>query len=220
MFVRLRYKFDEGLMAFLKGGPMTLKGERPLREEKPVSLSVPPLAEAVPPPLVPPLPVLLPLPTAIIMYKLVDEEKTPVLVSVPVPEASMSYSPVSPAPRLGETFLLTHTQFKFGSSKLTQSGKRQVSEYAEVLQRNPGMIFIIEGHTDQIGKAAYNYRLGLKRAKEVWKMLKLAGVKNQMGITSYGKTRPIDKAKKPAAYAKNRRVEVKIEEWTPQEANR
>jgi uncharacterized repeat protein (TIGR01451 family) len=217
MFIRLRYKFDEGVMAFLKGGPMTLKGERPLREEKPVFL---PVLASPPPALVPPAPVLLPLPTATAMYKLVDEEKTPVLVPVQMPEASISYSPVSAVPRLEETFLLTHTQFKFNSSKLTQSGKRQVSEYAEFLQRNPAMIFIIEGHTDQIGKAAYNYRLGLKRAKEVWKMLKLAGVKNQMGITSYGKTRPIDKAKKPAAYAKNRRVEVKIEEWTPQEANR
>lgn len=206
---------------------MTLKGQRALRgdkiviqeeqEEKPVVILIP-LARAVP--------ILIPPSTATVSYKLVAE-KAPVLVPVPMPQTVISYSPavegvttpvaVSPEVltkpiRPVVASLLTEMTFKSNQSRLTQSGKRYLDEYAKFLKQNPDLIVVIEGHTDRLGSKKYNRALGMRRAIEVWKALKQAGVKNQMGVVSYGEDRPLDPAKTKSAYAKNRRAEIQVED--------
>jgi len=54
----------------------------------------------------------------------------------------------------------------------------------------------------------------------VWKELKKSGVQNSMNVTSYGEERPIDPAKTKSAYAKNRRVELRINDGVPLQKER
>ncbi|MEY4754821.1 MAG: hypothetical protein RJA44_2496 [Pseudomonadota bacterium] len=74
--------------------------------------------------------------------------------------------------------------------------------------RKRGMV--LEGHTDERGGSEYNLALGQKRAEAVGRALGLLGVKpNQIEPVSFGKERPVDAASNEAAWAKNRRVELK-----------
>jgi peptidoglycan-associated lipoprotein len=68
----------------------------------------------------------------------------------------------------------------------------------------------LEGHTDERGGREYNLALGQKRAESVAKALALLGVNDsQMESVSFGKERPAVQGSDEAAWAKNRRVEIK-----------
>jgi len=68
----------------------------------------------------------------------------------------------------------------------------------------------IEGHTDERGGREYNLALGQKRAEAVAKALTLLGVAdNQVEPVSFGKERPAVQGSDEAAWAKNRRAEIK-----------
>jgi uncharacterized repeat protein (TIGR01451 family) len=206
LYIRLRYKFDEGIIDFLRGRPLTLKGVRPLRDEKPVPQIVRPM---------PPLPVLIPgrapLPP--------PAQKIPVPIEIPTPEPPVSYEPEEvPSLPAGVTieevkpevsFSLTETHFNFAKWSLTAKGRQKVAAYASFLKNNPDLSIGIEGHTDRRGSRRYNRRLGMRRAKAVLDALKKAGVTNAMGIVSYGEEKPIDSGRNKKAYQKNRRVEIR-----------
>ena len=68
----------------------------------------------------------------------------------------------------------------------------------------------IEGHTDERGGREYNLALGQKRAEAVAKSLALLGVHDsQLEAVSFGKERPAVQGSDEAAWAKNRRAELK-----------
>jgi peptidoglycan-associated lipoprotein len=68
----------------------------------------------------------------------------------------------------------------------------------------------IEGHTDERGGREYNLALGQKRAEAVQKSLALLGVADsQMESVSFGEERPAAQGSDEAAWAKNRRAELK-----------
>jgi peptidoglycan-associated lipoprotein len=68
----------------------------------------------------------------------------------------------------------------------------------------------IEGHTDERGGSEYNLALGQKRAESVAKALTLLGVNDaQVEAVSFGKERPAAQGSDEAAWAKNRRAELK-----------
>jgi flagellar motor protein MotB len=215
VFVRLRYKFDEHIADFIKGGPMTLKGTR---------------QEVVAVPVPTPVPVLLPAaPKATVFFtQIVPVVPPPVLVPVPIPEMKVAYQEVIPPPPPIEIegvdhrvyFGITGAHFKFDSAQLTQSGKEKVAQYAEFLKKNPNLKVMIEGHTDLRGPKQYNYRLGFRRAKTVWNELKRHQVQNEMGAVSYGEARPMNPAKTKSAYTQNRRVEISVDEGASQEGSR
>jgi peptidoglycan-associated lipoprotein len=69
---------------------------------------------------------------------------------------------------------------------------------------------LIEGHTDERGGREYNLALGQKRAEAVAKSLTLLGVGDgQVEAVSFGKERPAVQGSDEAAWAKNRRAELK-----------
>jgi outer membrane protein OmpA-like peptidoglycan-associated protein len=72
-----------------------------------------------------------------------------------------------------------------------------------------GLIFLIVGHTDSVGSAAYNQELSVRRADSVVAYLLAKGVpeKRLIGI-GRGKNQPLDPAH-PESDA-NRRVEVEV----------
>ena len=68
----------------------------------------------------------------------------------------------------------------------------------------------IEGHTDERGGREYNLALGQKRAETVAKAMTLLGVNaDQVEAVSFGKERPAASGSDEAAWAKNRRAEIK-----------
>ena len=69
---------------------------------------------------------------------------------------------------------------------------------------------VIEGHTDERGGREYNLALGQKRADAVLRTLVLLGVQdNQLEAVSFGEEKPAVQGSDEAAWAKNRRVELK-----------
>jgi peptidoglycan-associated lipoprotein len=68
----------------------------------------------------------------------------------------------------------------------------------------------IEGNTDERGSREYNLSLGDKRAQIVAKQLVLMGAKqSQIEAVSYGEERPRAEGHDEAAYAENRRADIR-----------
>ncbi|MFM2066088.1 MAG: hypothetical protein RLZZ584_997 [Pseudomonadota bacterium] len=69
---------------------------------------------------------------------------------------------------------------------------------------------LLEGHTDERGGREYNLALGQRRAEAVSRALTLLGVQDgQIEAVSYGKERPAATGSDEAAWARNRRVEMR-----------
>ena len=110
--------------------------------------------------------------------------------------------------------------FEFNKSNLTSDARAKVRDIGEVLDgpsvRNRQVS--IEGHTDSIGSDDYNLRLSEHRAQSVASGLQSDGVSaNRLHTRGFGKKYPIapnkssDGSDNPSGRAKNRRVEVIIE---------
>jgi outer membrane protein OmpA-like peptidoglycan-associated protein len=109
--------------------------------------------------------------------------------------------------------------FEFGKADLTSEARTKVGSISEVLDNQAkGRRVSVEGHTDSIGSDAYNQKLSERRAENVAGTLEKDGVSAQrVTVKGYGKRYPVapnttsDGADNPAGRAKNRRVEVVIE---------
>jgi peptidoglycan-associated lipoprotein len=79
-----------------------------------------------------------------------------------------------------------------------------------VLNANRSRKMIVEGHTDERGGREYNLALGQKRAEAVVRSLTLLGAGDaQLEAVSFGEERPAAQGSDEAAWAKNRRAELK-----------
>jgi len=78
---------------------------------------------------------------------------------------------------------------------------------AEGLKKHPRVKVEIQGHTDSVGKAAYNLKLSQHRAETVLSYLVSDGVSaDQLTAKGYGETQPVASNKTDDGRAKNRRV--------------
>ena len=109
--------------------------------------------------------------------------------------------------------------FEFGKADLTGEARTKVRSIADVLnEQAKNRRVAVEGHTDSIGSDAFNQKLSERRAENVANALEGSGVNNQrVTVKGYGKRYPVapntnpDGTDNPAGRAKNRRVEVVIE---------
>lgn len=100
--------------------------------------------------------------------------------------------------------------FDFDSYVVKDEFQPTVAAHARRLNANRQLRMTIEGHTDERGGSEYNLALGQKRAEAVAKSLALLGVANgQVEAVSFGKERPAVAGSDEAAWAKNRRAELK-----------
>jgi peptidoglycan-associated lipoprotein len=102
--------------------------------------------------------------------------------------------------------------FEFDRWVLTNEGKKNLAESAAALKQSPSVKILVEGHCDERGTTEYNLVLGEKRAQETRRYLVTLGVKNPVGITSYGKERPVCTQPDESCYWKNRRAHLAVEE--------
>lgn len=109
--------------------------------------------------------------------------------------------------------------FEFGKADLASGARGKVDNIAGVLNNQAkGRRVAIEGHTDAVGSDAFNQQLSQRRAQNVAGALGSSGVSNQRITTKgYGERYPVapnanpDGSDNPNGRAKNRRVEVVIE---------
>lgn len=100
--------------------------------------------------------------------------------------------------------------FDFDSFVVRDEFRGLIDAHARHLAANKGKRMIIEGHTDERGGREYNLALGQKRAEAVAKSMALLGAgESQVEAVSFGKERPAAEGHDEAAWAKNRRAELK-----------
>ena len=100
--------------------------------------------------------------------------------------------------------------FDFDSFELRDDSRPVIDSHAKVLAANKGRRMVAEGHTDDRGGREYNLALGQKRAEAVVRSLTLLGAGgNQLEAVSFGEEKPAVPSSDEAAWAKNRRVELK-----------
>jgi peptidoglycan-associated lipoprotein len=99
--------------------------------------------------------------------------------------------------------------FGFDSYVLTTESGMTLQATLKKLTSRPSIQ--IEGHCDEQGSSEYNLALGEKRAKAAQNYLVTLGYPaDKITTISYGKERPAEQGHDEAAWAKNRRDELKI----------
>ena len=103
-------------------------------------------------------------------------------------------------------------EFETGSAKLKGSSTGILIAVLNVIREHSEISkLLVEGHTDEVGTAAYNKRLSERRAKSVVKWLVDHGVPKVMLLDAgFGLERPIDTNKTSHGRQRNRRVEFHI----------
>ncbi|MBA9075742.1 MULTISPECIES: OmpA/MotB family protein [Rufibacter] len=119
--------------------------------------------------------------------------------------------------RNGKVYVSLSNQllFKSGSTKVDAQGQEALKKLANVLQNQPDVNVLVEGHTDDVpvarGTAGMqdNWDLSVLRATEITRILTDAGVAPQR-VTPSGRSKyvPVDPATTAEARQKNRRTEI------------
>jgi outer membrane protein OmpA-like peptidoglycan-associated protein len=101
--------------------------------------------------------------------------------------------------------------FKLGSTELLPASQLLLPAIVKAIkERHPAQLIIV-GHTDTVESAAYNYQLGLQRARTVSERLAALGAAPiRVEISSRGKTDLLIKTPDQTLEPRNRRVDVTI----------
>lgn len=104
--------------------------------------------------------------------------------------------------------------FAFNSANLPASAQREIDGFLSDLKGDAGegAMFVVAGHTDNVGKDDYNYELGKKRAEAVGRYLITQKKLDPVRVipVSYGMSNPVSDNSSPQGRAKNRRVEILV----------
>ena len=102
---------------------------------------------------------------------------------------------------------LEGVNFEFNKADLTADSRPILDGVADGLKKHPRVRVEIQGHTDSVGKPAYNLGLSQRRAQSVLDYLVSDGVSaDQLTAKGYGLTQPVASNKTAEGRAKNRRV--------------
>lgn len=100
--------------------------------------------------------------------------------------------------------------FDFDSFIVKDEYRPLIEAQAKRMAANSKLRLTVEGHTDERGGREYNLALGQKRAEAVVRTLSLLGANPaQLEAVSFGKERPAAEGSDEAAWARNRRAEIK-----------
>jgi len=124
---------------------------------------------------------------------------------------------------VGDRFIFqSEVLFATGSSDLNEEGTRQIAQLAKTLSEiskkipdDIDWVLQVEGHTDKapISTARFpsNWELSTARATSVVRVLAREGIPQQrLAAAGFGEFRPLDPADTPEAFARNRRIELKL----------
>lgn len=106
--------------------------------------------------------------------------------------------------------------FAFGSSNLPSQARKEIDGFLSDLKGDPSntgsTVFVVAGHTDNVGTEDVNYELGKKRADAVSRYLITQKKMDPLKVisVSYGESAPLMENNSAQNRAKNRRVEVLV----------
>jgi OmpA-OmpF porin, OOP family len=106
----------------------------------------------------------------------------------------------------------TAVHFGFNKDNLTKDAREAIDQLAASVASTKGYIITVEGATDSVGSAEYNYDLSERRANAVIQYL--AAEKSVPAYKIYliglGKDKPVESNKTRDGRAKNRRVDIRL----------
>ena len=123
---------------------------------------------------------------------------------------------------VGDRFVFqSEVLFPIGSADLTPAGQDQIRQLASTLKGiskdippEVNWLLRVDGHADHLpvtGKFASNWELSASRAITVVKMLISEGIPaDRLAAAGFGDNQPLDPANTQAAFAKNRRIELRL----------
>lgn len=106
--------------------------------------------------------------------------------------------------------------FAFNSANLPKEAQREIDGFLSDFKGDSagadGMVFMVAGHTDNVGAEDYNYDLGKKRADAVSRYLITKKNLDPLRVVavSYGESTPVENNTTAQGRAKNRRVEILV----------
>ena len=106
--------------------------------------------------------------------------------------------------------------FTSNSTVLTSQAKKEIDGFLSDLKGEPdgtsGFVFVLAGHTDNVGDQRSNYALARLRAQNAADYLTSAKKidPSRLATVSYGETAPVADNATEAGRAKNRRVEILV----------
>jgi outer membrane protein OmpA-like peptidoglycan-associated protein len=106
----------------------------------------------------------------------------------------------------------TSVKFGFNRDNLTPKSKEALDQLATSFASTKGYIIALEGGTDSVGSADYNYDLSQRRASSVIQYLasKYNVPAYKIYVIGLGKDKPAETNKTSAGRADNRRVDVRL----------
>jgi len=115
------------------------------------------------------------------------------------------------AGKMAYEVVLSEDKVKFGTNKavLSKQAMEALDEFAaKVKAENRGVYIEVQGHTDSIGSAAHNHKVGQQRADAVRSYLHTKGgiPLHRLSAMSYGESMSVASNMNRAGRAQNRRV--------------
>src|SRR5256714_5291119 len=106
----------------------------------------------------------------------------------------------------------TSVHFGFNKDNLTKKAQEALDQLATDVPNTKGYIITVEGGTDSVGGADYNYDLSERRADSVIQYLasKHNIPAHKIYLVGLGKDKPVESNKTRDGRAKNRRVDVRL----------
>ncbi len=106
-------------------------------------------------------------------------------------------------------WVLTGVRFDSGQWELKPASRSSLDALVRILTQNPALRLEIQGHTDNVGAAAFNQQLSEKRARAVMTYLTENGIDaKRLSAKGYGLSRPAATNTTARGRAINRRVEL------------
>ncbi|HVE17180.1 MAG TPA: OmpA family protein [Chthoniobacterales bacterium] len=110
--------------------------------------------------------------------------------------------------------------YGYNSYELQPSAIESLQKLGVIIQRNPQLVFSIEGHSDSSGSQQYNLQLSQQRAEAVkaWLLQNMNIDPARIVTFGFGSTKPIVAATEPfdeVKEAPNRRVEIVLHDRSP-----
>jgi outer membrane protein OmpA-like peptidoglycan-associated protein len=102
-------------------------------------------------------------------------------------------------------------QFATGTANVNANARESLAKFSGIVASYPALRFNVEGHTDNVGSAAMNSELSLKRAITVRDYLIEQGVPaSRIDVAGLGLSAPIGDNTTSDGRARNRRVEIVV----------
>src|ERR1700684_699879 len=106
----------------------------------------------------------------------------------------------------------TSVKFGFNKDNLTPKAMEALDQLAGTIASTKGYLIALEGSTDSVGSADYNYDLSQRRANAVIQYLasKYSVPAHKIYVIGLGKDKPVETNKTKEGRADNRRVDVRL----------